>query len=242
MPELNAIAEQLASDMATAYETGDPRKVSAVKARNLGPLAAAVRGALRDVTMGGAESMRQELVRQHLKQPLYDDHGIIASPGASLHEDWVDAILLADRGARLLSLLKARAEQIVGILVAALEAIARRLGLDFLRRGRYSHAELVSALQQIAGTEARREAIGAASEAFNMGRTDVMAQARDRIAHVVYSAVLDRNTCGPCGHADGTATEFGSPTYVALDPPNMACSSMASGRNACRCTWVAVLK
>lgn len=241
-PALSAINEQLANDMATAYETGDPRKVSAVKARNLGPLAAAIRTALQDVTVGGAESMRQELVRQTARTPLYDAQGIISSPGASLHEDWVDALLLADGAKRILSLLKARAEQILGILVAALEAIARRLGLDFLRRGRYSHAELVAALQQIAGTEARREAIGAASEAFNMGRTDVIAQAGDRIGSLIYSAILDRNTCAPCAAADGTRVDFGSPAYVALDPPNMACSSMRSGRNACRCTWVAVLK
>jgi hypothetical protein len=177
-----------------------------------------------------------------MKTPLYDAQGIISSPGATLHEDWIDSIMLADRGARLLALLKARAEQILGILVAALEAISRRLGLDFLRRKRYSQAELDAALRQIIENEAKREAVGSASEAFNMGRADVLEQAQSKVDKVVYSALLDRNTCAPCAAADGTETTFGSPAYVALDPPNPACSSNASGRNACRCTWIAVMK
>jgi hypothetical protein len=101
---------------------------------------------------------------------------------------------------------------------------------------------MIEALTYAAGTESRREALTAASEAFNIGRTDVLSQVSDRVSSVVYSAVMDRGTCPPCGSADGTETQYGSPTYVALDPPNMACRSRLSGRNMCRCTWVARMK
>lgn len=69
--------------------------------------------------------------------------------------------------------------------------------------------------------------------AISSGRDDEIKEQIDNLDHVEYSAILDQNTCGPCGDADGeTATD---PADLPA-APNPDCD----GGDRCRCIHVAV--
>lgn len=235
---LLAISDRLVEDAIKAVETGDPRNVARLRARELGPLAEAIRGALMSGCLGGAESMRQELGRMRDNLPIYEGDRIVATPGYSLADD--DSWLKIARemgGAFLESIVKARGEQVVASLVNTLENIVKRLSLSNMRKGRMHKEQILKEIQRELGAAARKEANLSASESFNTGRSAVLREAGDNVVKVTYSAILDRNCCSPCRIADGHVTKFGSPSFIALDPPNPSCE----GGDRCRCTWVASL-
>lgn len=232
---LARIADRLVSDSYDAVQSGDPKRIAKLSARDLGPLAEAIRGAVGAAALAGADSMRTEMNRQAAAAPLYDAQSIVASPGYTLDDpDWL-------RRAREVGidpgLVRARAEQIVASLIATMEGWVKRLALGFLRRRNFDRLKMMSDLEREMGAAARKEALLAASEAFNTGRSAVMHEASAQITHVTYSAILDKNTCSPCRNADGTTTEYGSPTFMLLDPPLAACA----GGDRCRCVWVPTL-
>lgn len=72
-----------------------------------------------------------------------------------------------------------------------------------------------------------------ANEAFADGRQSGYEDYKDEIASVIYSALLDINTCGPCADADGQ--EGATPDDVP-DVPNPDCD----GGDKCRCVQVFV--
>lgn len=78
-------------------------------------------------------------------------------------------------------------------------------------------------------------ASSAANAAIQAGRSREAQERSGEWAKVIYSAVLDRNTCGPCGDADGmeSTDEADLP-----DAPNPACE----GGWLCRCFHVFVAK
>lgn len=70
--------------------------------------------------------------------------------------------------------------------------------------------------------------------AISSGRDDEIEANIDQLEYVEYSAILDKNTCGPCGDADGeTATD---PADLPA-APNPECE----GGDLCRCIHVAVV-
>lgn len=229
------IADRLVDDAYNAFESADPKRVAKLSARDLGPLAEAIRGAIGAASLAGADSMRTELNRQAAGMPLYDDQSIIAAPGYTLDDpDWLRRAKEAGIDA---GLIRARAEAIVASLIATLEGWAKKLALGFLRRRKFDRLKMMTDLEREMSAAARKEALLVASEAFNTGRAAIMHEVAKRILSVEYSAMLDKNTCGACRAADGRVTEYGSPTFMLLDPPNQACS----GGDRCRCVWVPML-
>lgn len=78
-----------------------------------------------------------------------------------------------------------------------------------------------------------RAATGLANKVISLGREDEAQSRRDEWERVEYSALLDRNVCGPCASEDGqssTSEDDLTPT------PNPACE----GGDWCRCFWVFV--
>lgn len=108
------------------------------------------------------------------------------------------------------------------------EYLSRKLLLD------YTIDKLTEALlgqsekfiDQIAGSTV--------NAAISTGRDDEIKDNIDQLEHIEYSAILDQNTCGPCGDADG---------LTASDPldlpaaPNPDCD----GGDRCRCIHVAIV-
>jgi HK97 family phage portal protein len=74
----------------------------------------------------------------------------------------------------------------------------------------------------------------AVNAAISEGRDDEIQAQKDVVEYTEYSAVLDANTCGPCGDADGEQAE---------DPANLpaAPNPDCDGGDRCRCIHVAVI-
>lgn len=74
---------------------------------------------------------------------------------------------------------------------------------------------------------------------FTQGRTDAIQLAAEDAPDewgVLYTAILDDNTCSPCRAADdGVVRSLDDPVRLEHRPPNPACDSLASGENQCRC-------
>lgn len=110
---------------------------------------------------------------------------------------------------------RAIASAIDAVLVEAREGIAARVRAD-LDAGSTAYVDR-------AGAEASNVALarGRAAEAEARG-----------VSEIIYSAVLDLNTCGPCSRQDGVTASAAEQTPV----PNPDCEGGAS----CRCLWIAV--
>ena len=78
-----------------------------------------------------------------------------------------------------------------------------------------------------------RSAAEATNWALSQGRDAEIEEKADQIEYLVYSAVLDNNTCSPCGDADGMGGQLGEIPAV----PNPACE----GRAQCRCVHIPVM-
>lgn len=94
--------------------------------------------------------------------------------------------------------------------------------------------KLESDLEESSTLYAERAANGSTNAALNLGRTAEAEEWADEVKQVVYSAVLDSNTCGPCEDADG---EEGNSDDDVTPVPNSACE----GGSQCRCIHIYVL-
>lgn len=81
---------------------------------------------------------------------------------------------------------------------------------------------------------------GIASHAYNGGRREAVAEARETfeatpldVEVAIRSEVLDGATCSFCRNVDGTVVEIDSPDFEALSPPN-GCA----GQSFCRGEWL----
>lgn len=81
-------------------------------------------------------------------------------------------------------------------------------------------------IDQIAGSSV--------NAAMSAGRDDELEAQADSLEHVEYSAILDQNTCGPCGDADG---EIADKAEDLPSVPNPECD----GGDRCRCIHVGVV-
>jgi len=81
-------------------------------------------------------------------------------------------------------------------------------------------------IDQIAGS--------AVNAAISKGRDDEIKDNIDQLDHIEYSAILDANTCNPCGDADGETADDPADLPAA---PNPDCD----GGDRCRCIHVAVV-
>jgi 4a-hydroxytetrahydrobiopterin dehydratase len=77
-----------------------------------------------------------------------------------------------------------------------------------------------------------------------MRRTDVHLktvdddEAEEKVDYVIQSAVMDKNTCDPCGEADGLTFEYDDDDMIEHQPPYFRCL----GGDLCRCVQIYVLK
>lgn len=108
----------------------------------------------------------------------------------------------------------------------------RRNGLQ----GKDLSDKVVAALEDEAESGAKRDAAAELHEGFGIGRDNAARELSDLIETATYSAILDANTCDPCGDLDGEEFEVDSDDYNAVLPPNPNCD----GRDACRCVMIYV--
>lgn len=96
--------------------------------------------------------------------------------------------------------------------------------IDKLRENLTAQSEKY--IDQIAGSSV--------NAAISKGRSDEIAANADKADHYEYSAILDANTCGPCGDADGETADDEADLPAA---PNPDCD----GGDRCRCIHVLVV-
>jgi hypothetical protein len=215
---LSLVIDRLVREVDAAIASGDARKVNATKAKDLRQLTEAIEGVLVNVAEKGSAHVLHEVERQKGMR-LAEPPEQLTLPG------------LEPKAKRTL---RARAEQIAAAMGAAVEAVAKRVGLDQVRRGKRAPEELAQLVLEEAQRQLRQQAQLSISEALNIGRGAQAEAMADDIEYAVYSAILDRATCTACARSDGTQTTVGSPLYRALDPPNPSCA----GGARCRCIWV----
>lgn len=130
------------------------------------------------------------------------------------------------------------ADGVVGEFVNNLVARAVNVALDWMRRpGDATKGETILSIEEELDGQSDKWIDGAASkganEAFAEGRQDGYEEHKDEIQSVIYSALLDMNTCEACAAADGQ--EGATPEDIP-DVPNPDCD----GGDKCRCVHVFV--
>jgi phage gp29-like protein len=130
------------------------------------------------------------------------------------------------------------ADGIVGEFVNTLTSRAVNVALDWLRRpGDLSKGEAIRRIEEELDGQSDRWIDGAAAkganEAFADGRAAGYEERSDEISSVIYSALLDWNTCESCAAADGQ--EGRTPEDI-TPVPNPDCD----GGDRCRCVHVFV--
>jgi HK97 family phage portal protein len=123
-------------------------------------------------------------------------------------------------------------------------AIVSRIANDV--QARATGAAITASLLGQAVVDTVRETMGAGSTAYttrsaseatnwalSQGRDAEIEEKADQIEYLVYSAVLDNNTCSPCGDSDGMGGQLGEIPAV----PNPACEGGAQ----CRCVHIPVM-
>lgn len=130
------------------------------------------------------------------------------------------------------------ADGIVGEFTNSLTARAANVALDYLRRpAGLSKGEIIRAVESDLDEQSDKWIDAGAgkgvNEAFADGRADGYEEHKDEIGSVVYSALLDINTCEACAAADG---EEGATPEDIPGVPNPDCD----GGDRCRCVHVFV--
>ena len=158
-----------------------------------------------------------------------------------------DGVTLRDeepeiREIRELFLARARAmsvnisRQVERTAQAFAEDMWRTLGTDGITPSEID--EMIGNITTVADREGRKAAVKNVSESYNMGRHYRAMRHRDEIGNVIYSALMDLNTCPECEEADGTQVALDSEAYYRILPPHRDCF----GHGACRCIYIYVLR
>jgi len=130
------------------------------------------------------------------------------------------------------------ADATVGEFTNGLTARAANVALDWRRRpGELSQGEVIRKIEEELDGQSDKWLDGVASkganEAFADGRADGYEEHAEEITQVIYSALLDINTCENCQAADG---QQGATPDEITDVPNPDCD----GGDRCRCVHVFV--
>jgi len=192
-------------------------------------LAAEIRKSLQDIAAFGRFSVRHEVASQRGRPRLAHDAPLV---------DVMDAARVE---------LAARPPKDPAKLDAWMEALAKRNATAIARRlltraeGMTDAPDKTVRAQRVRTTgESALKATATATVGNTLaaGRKYETAElaAAGEIDHAVYSALLDSNTCGPCGTLDGETYQPGSSEYERDYPPLYACD----GEERCRCMMVLV--
>lgn len=133
----------------------------------------------------------------------------------------------------LLTIAKTTITRVINELAARAVEIAARLVLLFGRDK--MHEAFRKELEDTSTGYIDKAAAGAINAAMADGRKAEWQYNKDEFGRVIYSAVLDTNTCSPCADADGL--EADSPEGLP-DVPNVDCE----GGPLCRCLHIFVMK
>lgn len=218
-----------------------------------------LRDALRQVLLGamqrayerGTTSIEQELERQRSPD--------VAAPARFARAIRLGAAKLrhffrdpaADAAAAFAAELRAQVERAVQDECDRREAAARSAATlalqsapavtpDELRA--VATPRVKSALEDLSSARTQDNVSQVVNAGFGAGRREAIdtAVTEDDIASLVYSAVLDDNTCSECARWDGASfpADYDQDAPGAVKCPNPKCA----GGARCRCLWVAVLK
>jgi phage gp29-like protein len=182
-------------------------------------LFAQIDGILRGVSEFGSQQVGQERERQAAGRAPSDAAVIRAAVKKPLRDP-----------------LGVYADGVVGEFTNTLTSRAANIALDWMRRpGDLTKGEIIRKVEEELDGQSDKWIDGAASkganEAFADGRAAGYEEYSDEIGAVLYSALLDWNTCGNCEAADGAE----GPTPDAIpDVPNPDCD----GGDKCRCVHV----
>lgn len=135
-------------------------------------------------------------------------------------------------------LIRTRARATANVLGSKLRAAMAWESIRQIKRGAADRAAMTAALTVLSDKELVSTAKFSVSEALNLGRQAQATEQAGEIGHVDYSALMDENTCGPCGDLDGQTFEFPSDEWDAVEPPYRGCE----GQDRCRCVGVFVYK
>ena len=130
--------------------------------------------------------------------------------------------------------LVARSRAVASSLAERLRGSMLRHGLDQIRRGTVDKDSLAAKLSGLSENNVKREARATTSEALNLGRQSTAKKNQNRVTATEYSALMDNETCGPCGDLDGQAYVFDSPEAAEVEPPYKLCE----GGGNCRCVFI----
>ena len=202
---------------------------------------------LDDMYAFGQEQVREEIERQArangltLKRSRVKSATITQQQTTALFRDTPPNVgdviaLISERAIAL-------AERVRRRVVDATQAIGR----SFWRtQGQEGGAVAAAAVRgdilAAVEAEARLAALGATTEALNLGRDAEAQRFLPFIQTALYSSLLDLNSCAQCSRADGFTTQVGTDSYYDTLPPLRSQKFGACGGwDRCRCIYVFVL-
>lgn len=137
----------------------------------------------------------------------------------------------------IVEFIKARAIATANVLGSKLRAATAWEALRQIKAGVVDRVAMSAALTELSDKELVATAKFSVSESFNLGRQAQAKEMSDEIDHVIYSALMDDNTCGPCSDLDGREFKFDA-EWDDVAPPYKGCE----GQDRCRCVGVFVYK
>jgi HK97 family phage portal protein len=149
--------------------------------------------------------------------------------GKATPEDLIDEEDMAD----LLDIATATIGRLLNELAAKAVEIAGRL-LLLLGKDKME-ASLRKELEDTSTGYVSNIAAGAINAAVADGRKREWEYNKGEVDHIIYSCVLDANSCDPCATFDGMTSDDG---YGLPETPNPDCQ----GGPLCRCLWIYVLR
>lgn len=173
---------------------------------------------LRAVFLDAYRKGREQVVRELMAQSGKDWWAKFDTKDEDDDEDYIDE-LARIAISKLINEIQSRAVNVYVLLKTLLD---------------YTVEKLREALESESVKFVEQTAASLANTAMRTGRDAEITENLDRIETVMYSAILDRNTCGPCGDADGETANDPKDLPAA---PNPECE----GGWLCRCFHVADL-
>lgn len=219
-----------------------------------GALERAIRASQTRVAAYGAFQVRQELQRQgapagtalraresYWTDDRYDGQRVelvgraitLADPRVGPIDPTAGASAAAARSS-LVTSAKITAEKLVDWWKARILETGLRLRRTGLR-GPALEAAILAELRDAIPASVKADATGEINEAFGLGRATEASARSDEIQDVLYSALMDVNTCDPCAALDGEVMAYDSPRYWQTMPPYSGCEGNKGKPDACRC-------
>lgn len=233
-PVVAKMLEQLLSEAAPLIASGDTAGLATLRASYTAQLATALAAGMD----AGVRAGRQHILDAHERQT-----GVRGAESGHTVMNATASLALAEFDP--LGALKARALLAAMTIGDKLSAAVRYQAQTAILQGA---EELTADMTAQVEAASARSLAGVAKQlgrdALGNGRTVQLDEMQDAIDYIVYSAVLDQNTCIVCENSDGNVYSDDDPSAVgSIDEgltatPNPECE----GSSMCRCIMVVVFK